>query len=450
MAFLRALSAQTVKGTSGTSLSAINIYMSVYNCPLPVKIALYYKNIKIMFLISETILQFADFANFILIKLVTSLFYLVINYVTHKIALPVTLANLLRLIISVFDFAILLVLLFCFVWELCEMAIAFSILGILFTIIMCATSWLVLVRQQEVRSVFIIGVFSLIVLLILHLQFFFMDLMYKGPMAALFIFNITYIACWLVFDAYPKGITSFMERVGEGLYWVDPLIGETPPNALALRNVCSFNLGLLNLTYIHTSGEAVNVITVILICLGLLANVLVGLRLIKKSTSVKLYDGFMVQIIINGYNNIIIIYDQLKNKQLPKARWYAWAIALIMGLNFISPSYCMATSERPQIDASLTGEGQPSAGGQGPHSPVAEGARGSRLGQGPAYAYARDVSAGVVATGVATGIQQAATTIMDQPPGTEETGPSPLEAANERAQRAEGASCGIRGRISSI
>ena len=146
----------------------------------------------------------------------------------------------------------------------------------------------------------------------------------------------------------------------------------------------------------------------------------------------------MVQIIINGYNNIVTIYDQLKNKQLPQARWYAWAIALIMGLNFISPSYCMASSEMPQIDASLTGEQQPPAGGQGNHSPVAEGARGSRLGQGPAYAYARDVSAGVVATGVATGIHQAVTTIMDQQPGTEETGPSPLEAANARATRAEG------------
>lgn len=220
------------------------------------------------------------------------------------------------------------------------MAIAFSVLGVLFTIIMCATSWLVLIGQQEVRSVFIVALLSLFVVLILNLLFYLMDLTYKGPMAALFVFNIAYIACWLVFDTYPKEITRLMERVGERLPWVDPLIGEIPHNALALRNVCSFNLGLLNVAFIHTSG-AVNKITVILIGLGLLTNILIGLGLIKKATSVKLYDGFMVQIIINGYTNIITIYNQLKNNQLPKVGWYACIIALFMGLNFISPSYCM-------------------------------------------------------------------------------------------------------------
>ena len=329
-----------------------------------------------------------NFQTLLLMKLLASLFYLIINYITHKIKLPVTLANVLRLTVGVFDFAIILVLLFCFVWELYEMAIAFSILGVLFTIVMCATSWLVLVREQEVRSVFIIGVFSLIVLLILHLLFFFMGLMYKGPMAALFIFNITYIACWLVFDTYSKTITNFMERVGDTLSWVDPLISEIPHNALALRNVCSFNLGLLNLTYMHTSGGAVHIIIIILIGLGLLANILVGLRLIKKPTSIKLYDGFMVQIIINGYNNIVNIYNQLENKQLPQARWYVWAIALIMGLNFISPSYCMASNEMFEIGTSLTGEQLP-LDQEDAASPVSEGARGSRLARGPAYAYAR-------------------------------------------------------------
>lgn len=270
-------------------------------------------------IIQNYILSLADLATLIFIKLVTRLIYLTLNYTTHLLKLNVTLANVLRLVISVFDFAIILMLLFCFVWELIEMAIAFSVLGVLFMIVMCATSWLVLIRQQEVRSVFIIGMFSLFVVLILDLLFYLMHFTYKGPMAALFVFNIAYIACWLVFDLYPKEITSLMERVGERLTWVDPLIGEIPPNALALRNICSFNLGLLNCTFIHTSGGAVNKITVILIGLGLLANIFIGLRLIKKATSVKPYDGFMVQIIINGYDNILTIYDQLKEKQLPKA-----------------------------------------------------------------------------------------------------------------------------------
>ena len=378
-----------------------------------------------MLLILETILQVADLATLIFIKLVTSLIYLTINYITHALKLNVTLANVLRLIISAFDFAIILVLLFYFVWELCEMAIAFSVLGVLFMIVMCANSWLVLIRQQEVRSVFIIGMFSLFVVLILDLLFYLMHLTYIGPMAALFVFNISYIACWLVFDTFPKEITSLMERVGERLSWVDLLIGEIPLNALALRNVCSFNLGLIKFYVYSHLGGAVNKLTVILIGLGLLTNILIGLRLIKKSISVKLYDGFMVQIIINGYNNIVTIYDQLKNKQLPKAGWYAWIIALFMGLNFISPSYCMPSSVAPEIDASLTGEQQSSVG-QGSNAPVAEGARGSRYQN--AAAYVRDVSAGVIATGVAGGLHQAGTSIMgNQQPTVDEpavNGPS--------------------------
>lgn len=91
-----------------------------------------------------------------------------------------------------------------------------------------------------------------------------------------------------------------------------------PHEDVALRNVCSFNLSLLNFTYIHTSlGGAVNIITLSLIGLGLLINILIGLRLIKVSASVELSNSFMVQIIKNGYNNITIILMQLKNKQLP-------------------------------------------------------------------------------------------------------------------------------------
>ena len=305
------------------------------------------------------IFKVTDLSSLILIKLITSLIYLVANFITHKIKFSVTYANILRFFICTLDFAILLILLSGYILEWCVMAYANSIFGVLYAIILCANSWLVLVLRDEVRSVFIICLFSLIVVLILHLQFFSMGLMYKGPMAALFIFNVAYNGCWLIFDRYPKAITSFMELIGEKLSWVDVLLGQIPHNDLALRNVCSFNLGLLNFTYIHTSGTTLNKVALILICLGLICNILIGLRLIKASASVKLYHGFTVQIIQHGYNNIFIIYNQLINKQLPKASWYAWAIVLTMGLTFISPCYAMeSTGGEVIIDASLTGEQQ--------------------------------------------------------------------------------------------
>ena len=188
-----------------------------------------------------------------------------------------------------------------------------------------------------------------------------MGLAYKSPLAALTIFNVIYCACWLIVDRYPKSIACFMERVGDTLSWIDPFIGDIPREDLVLRNVCSFSLGLLNLTYLHTSGTTVTIFILFLIGFGLVLNVLIGLRLIKVSGSVKLHtSGFIGQIFINGYNNIVTIYNQFKNKQLPKAGRYSWAIALIMGLNFTSPSYCMSGIETTsaEIDASLTGEGQ--------------------------------------------------------------------------------------------
>jgi hypothetical protein len=99
-----------------------------------------------------------------------------------------------------------------------------------------------------------------------------------------------------------------------------------------------------------------------LISLGLLTNILIGLRLVKVSASVELSNSFMVQIIKHGYNNIAVILTQLKNKQLPKATWYAWAITLTIGVTFISPCYAYAagtcTDGEIIIDASLQGEEQ--------------------------------------------------------------------------------------------
>ena len=86
--------------------------------------------------------------------------------------------------------------------------------------------------------------------------------------AAFFAFSVMYSGCWLVVDCYPKKNDSqfyFMIRIGEKLSWVDPLIGSMPQKDLALRNVCSFSLGLLNLTYVHTSGTTVNILILFLI-----------------------------------------------------------------------------------------------------------------------------------------------------------------------------------------
>jgi hypothetical protein len=196
----------------------------------------------------------------------------------------------------------------------------------------------------------------------------------EGAMPALMLFNGVFICCWLVFYPNAKLITNFAEKVGEQLFWVDPLIGNMSHSDLALRNVCSFNLSLLNLTYIHTWG-AVNKITLILLGLGLFTNILIGLRLIKASASVKLHYSFMVQIIKHGYNNIATILTQLQSKQLPKATWYAWAITLTMGVTFISPCYAMtSTGDEIVIDASLQGGAQ-LENQEGVSSPIGESSR---------------------------------------------------------------------------
>lgn len=83
------------------------------------------------------------------------------------------------------------------------MAYGHSIIGILFSIFICALNWAILIRQDNrVQPVFIIGTFSLIVLFVLYCQFISMGLGYKGLLSALFMYNIIYISCWLLFDPY--------------------------------------------------------------------------------------------------------------------------------------------------------------------------------------------------------------------------------------------------------
>ena len=74
----------------------------------------------------QNIFELTNLSSLIVLKLIMSLIYLIVNYITHQIKLPVMLANILRLMISALDSVVLFVLLFRYVWELCEMAIAFS------------------------------------------------------------------------------------------------------------------------------------------------------------------------------------------------------------------------------------------------------------------------------------------------------------------------------------
>jgi hypothetical protein len=125
-----------------------------------------------MLLISETILQFADFATLILIKLVTSLIYLVINYITHKIKLPVTLANSLRLLIGLLDFIIVYTLLFKYILEWGILAYKYPAIGLASLLFIFGLNWVILLRQNEcVQAVLIIGLLSLVVLVMLNTLF---------------------------------------------------------------------------------------------------------------------------------------------------------------------------------------------------------------------------------------------------------------------------------------
>lgn len=86
------------------------------------------------------------------------------------------------------------------------MAYSFSILGILFSILLIVANWILFVEKDDVQSVCTTNVLSLVVLLILHIQFTSVGLAYKSPLAALSIFNVIYCACWLIIDRYPKSI----------------------------------------------------------------------------------------------------------------------------------------------------------------------------------------------------------------------------------------------------
>lgn len=381
------------------------------------------------------ILLQTNLQTIILIKLIMSLIYLITSLITHKIALPVTLANVLRLFISSLDFVILLTLLFHYVWEFCALGYTYPLIGFTLFILTCGVNWAMLIRNdKQIQPIFIIGVFSFIVLILLHWLSISTNFMYKGTVPALLLLNTIYLLGWLMFDFKKQIITNFAEKIGEQLSWVDSLVGNMLHKDVALRNICSFNLGLLNLTYLHTSGGAVSIITLALIGLGLLLNILIGLRLIKASASVTLENSFMVDIIKYGYNNVSTIYNQLKSKQLPKATRCAWVITLTMGVTFISPCYAMtSTAGQMVIDAGLQGEividaslqGElPQEAEEGIAYPVSEGASKSRGLQEARYAVehnqqeflrkVKSAPAGLAYSGLLAGLSAAGAYVAEQ------------------------------------
>ena len=208
-----------------------------------------------------------------------------------------------------------------------------------------------------------------------------------------------------------------------------------------------------------------------LISLGLVINVLIGFRLIKISASVKLHNSFMLQIVKHCYSNITTIYGQLKNKQLPKATWYAWVITLMMGVTLTSPAYA-SHENYASIDGqsttginnsfSVSGSGtQPSGSGEGEGVP--EGTTGSRLRQGAQRLYehtsnrlqekAMNAPADAAGAAITAGVGYAGAMAYQAAMGGEQPTanvPTELEAATERATKAEEDAAAARAELAAI
>lgn len=406
------------------------------------------------------------FIALILVRTCNSLLYLVTNTITHSLGLPYALANILRLFGSIFDLVVLLTLLFNYIFEWCEYAYSRTFVDIGALIFISGLHWVILVRQKErVQPVFILSVMTMLLFLIVSISLHFYG-GYKIPLPALLLYFGGYNFCCLIFHFYEKQIIVFMENAADKFSWVDPLIGSIPHTELALRNTCSFSLGLVNLMYVYTSiGGGLNIIILSLIGLSLTMNVLIGLRLIKVAASVKLETSFMLQIVKHGYSNITTIYDQLKNKHLPKATWYAWVITLMMGVTLISPAYASHENYASTDGQSTTGINnsfsesgsgtQPSGSGEG--EAVPEGATGSRARQGAQRLYehtakrlhekAMDGPANAAAAAITAGAGYAGTAAYQAAMGGEQPTanvPTELEAATERATKAEEAAAAAR------
>lgn len=113
-------------------------------------------------------MTFNDFSFTYLIglKIVNSLSYLIINYLTHrfKIKFSITLGNYLRILSALIDFAILLTLLFAYLWEWYVLAYQNLVIGGICFIFICGFNWIMLARQDEtVQAVYIVGVLSMMV-----------------------------------------------------------------------------------------------------------------------------------------------------------------------------------------------------------------------------------------------------------------------------------------------
>lgn len=401
------------------------------------------------------------FIAFIIVRTYNSLLYLVANRVTHSLRLPYVFANILRLLGSIFDLVVLLSLLFNYIFEWCEYAYSRTIVDMGALIFISGLHWAILIRHKErVQPVFILSVMAMLFFLIVTTSIYVYG-GYKIPLPALFLYFGAYNFCCLIFHFYEKQISAFMENASEKLSWVDPLLGSIPHTELALRNTCSFSLGLVNLMYVYTSTAStngvLNIIPLSLIGLSLTINALIGLRLIKTSASVKLETSFMLQIVKQGYSNITTIYAQLKNKQLPKATWYAWVITLIMGVTLTAPAYASHEASASTDGQSTTGinntfsvsgsGSQPSGSGEG--EPVPEGAGVSRAREGAQRLYqhtanrlkekAMDAPADAAAALITTGLSVVGTAAYEAAMGDEQptaNQSTELAAANDRADQA--------------
>ncbi len=397
-------------------------------------------------------------------------FVSLLSHKHHNPQLGITLCTfILRLLGSIFDLSVLLVLLLNYIFEWSEFAYSRTFIDIGAVFFISGLHWVILVRQKErVQPVFILSVMTMMLLTILSLALPYLKLSYAA-VPALLIYSGGYHFCCLVFHFYEKQIIVFMENAADKLSWVDPLIGSIPHTELVLRNICSFNLGLLNFIYIYiSSGGAVSIITLSLIGLSLTMSVLIGLRLIKVAASVKLKTSFMLQIVKQGYSNITTIYGQLKNKQLPKATWYAWVITLMMGVTLTSPAYASHENYASTDGQSTTGinnsfsvsgsGAQPSGSGEG--EAVPEGATASRARQeaqrlyehtaNRLYEKAMDAPANAIIAGGTAALGYAAGQSQQTNEQPTANLPTELEAATERATKAEADAAAARDELAAI
>lgn len=164
------------------------------------------------------------FIYLVLFRTCNSLLYLGTNSLTQGFGLPVTLANIFRLLGGVLDLTVLVILLFNYIFEWCKYAYSGTIIDINALLLISGLHWALFIRQKErVQPVFIIGVMTMMLFLIVFITLFYAGFRLQLPAFMLYLGGYSF--CWLIFYFYERQSLAFMENAAEKFSWVDPLIG---------------------------------------------------------------------------------------------------------------------------------------------------------------------------------------------------------------------------------